>query len=181
MPPAVPAPVVTGTDSYYRDRRADFVRRHPTGEPPSYYARYGDKCLQQFLRVEPDFTPDGQAWLQRTLVALQELMEAARADDPAAFGALEQDGDEFTRFAFSTHARAYLDAGLLRLPVDDLWRIVRTPDLVDLLTRDGVKEIAAVLDAMSLGDVAAILSASLGPRPGRPNAAQGQPPSRAVS
>ncbi len=160
MTAATPAPVATGTDTYYRDRHADFVARHPATAPPSYYARYGDKCLQQFLRVEPEFTPDGQAWLRRTLVQLQEMMEAARADDPAAFGALERDDDGFTRFAFSTHARAYLEAGLLRLPVDDLWRIVRTPDLVDLLTRDGVKEIVEVIDELSLGDVATILSAT---------------------
>lgn len=161
-----PVPVPTGTDTYYRDRHRDFVRRQPGGVAPSYYHRYGDKCLQQFLRVEPALTPDGQAWLRRTLVMLQEMMEAARADDPAAFGALELDDEGFTRFAFSTHADAYLEAGLLRLPVDDLWRIVRTPDLVDLLTRDGVKEIVDVIEELSLGDVAAILSATWAARSG---------------
>lgn len=89
------------TDHYYRDRLADFAARCPDATPPSYYADYGDKSLQQFRRTEPHLTVEGQRWLQRTLVDLQERLEHRRADDPAGFGRLERDSDAFGKVAVS--------------------------------------------------------------------------------
>ncbi len=153
---ALPLPVPAGTETYYLDRRDDFVRRCPDHEPPNYYAHYGDKCLHQFLAVEPELTPDGQGWLRRTLRLLQDFMEEARAQDPEHFSRLELDGERFEDFAFETHSTAYLEAGLLALPVEDLWKIVKTPDVSDLLRPDGLREILDVVEAMALDDLGAI-------------------------
>lgn len=154
--PLLVAAVPTGTPSYYRDRHDDFLRRHPTGQPPTYYLAYGDRCLQQFLRAEPTMTPPGRAWLRGTMWALQEMVEGTRLADPEAFDVLERDDDEFHDFAFSLHAPAYLEAGLFELPVDDLWRIIRTPDLSDLVTPDGLQAIAHVVAAARPHDVARV-------------------------
>ncbi len=160
---SLPQPLPTGTETYYLERRHDFLRRQPLEEPPTYYAEYGDKCLHQFVAVEPDMTPDGKTWLRRTLRLLQDKMEDALAADPEHFARLELDDKRFEEFAFSTHSQAYLDAGLLELPVDDIWRIVRTPDLMDLLRPNALREIVDVLEETSLHDVAAILLRRLHP------------------
>ncbi|MGC4067398.1 MAG: hypothetical protein QM784_22685 [Polyangiaceae bacterium] len=54
---------------------------------------------------------------------------------------LEQRNDAFRSFAYGTHQDAYLNAGLRFLPVTDLARIAATPDLGDLLTVDGIKQL----------------------------------------
>jgi hypothetical protein len=143
----LPKPVPTGSDDYYRHRRADFARRTPDGVPPSYYLDFGDKCLHQFRRTEPDLTPEGQRWLQRTLVDLQVRMEQLRSDDPTAFGRLELDGKSFKNCAFEMHSEAYLASGIADLPLGDLRKIAGTPDAADLLTPSGQKEIAQVVRA----------------------------------
>ncbi len=155
------APVPTGSEAYYRQRLSDVVRRRPDLTPPTYYADYGDKCLHQFVAIEPQLTPSGQDWLRTTLRLLQEKMEERRREDPEGFALLETDGEAFNDFAFSTHSEAYVEAGLFELPLDDLWKIIRTPDVVDLLRPKGLVEIADVLEQMSLSDAAAIIRRSL--------------------
>ncbi len=152
-----PRPLPTGTETYYLLRRDDFLLRQPDTEPPSYYVRYGNKCLHQFLAIEPKLTEDGQGWLRRTLRILQELMERELARDPERFAALELDDERFEDFAFSTHSTAYLQAGLLELPLDDLLKIAVTPDVRDLLRPDGIVQIVDLLEEVSLHDVATIL------------------------
>ncbi len=141
----LPMPVQTGTDHYYQDRLADFERRNPEADPPSYYADYGDRCLHQFRRAEPSLTEQGQEWLQRTLVDLQERLEQRCIGDPAGFGRLEQDSDAFEKMAFNMHSDAYLSSGIADLPVSDLLKIVNTPDVADLITAQGLKEIFEVI------------------------------------
>lgn len=58
MQTLAPGAVATGTATYYRERLADFVQRFPDHKPPPYYLAYGDKCLHQFLDVEPRLTAD---------------------------------------------------------------------------------------------------------------------------
>lgn len=137
--------VATGTASYYLDRLVDFLQRCPESSPPSYYADYGNKCLGQFLVTKPRLSPRGQLWIDDTLELLQEMMEQERRRDDVRFAEMEQDDDAFREFAFGTHARAYQDAGVFELGLYDLWRIVRTPDLSDLLTDEGLKEIARLV------------------------------------
>ena len=68
----------------------------------------------------------------------------------------------FHEFASSTHSSAYLESGLFELPATDLWKILRTPDASDLLTVDGITQIAKVLRQLETGDVSGIASATLG-------------------
>ncbi len=161
----LPRAVPVDTETFYLDRRDDFLRRHPDGEPPTYYVDYGDKCLHQFLAVEPRLTTDGQGWLRRTMRNLQLLMEQMREEDPEGFAELELDAGRFEDRAFETHSTAYLEAGLFRLPADDLVKIIRTPNLGDLLRPDGIREILEVVEDVSLRDLATILRRTLVDRP----------------
>ena len=140
-----PRPVATGTTTYYLDRLADFRRRWPEASPPSYYADYGNKCLGQFLSTKPILSPRGQRWIDDTLQRLQQMMEQERRHDGQGFAAKECDDDTFREFAFGTHAQAYQDAGVFELGVADLWKIVRTPDLKDLLNDEGRKEVGRLV------------------------------------
>jgi len=140
--------VPVGTDHYYLDRLADFAARCPDVTPPSYYADYGDKCLHQFRRTEPHLTAQGQRWLQRTLVDLQERLEHRRAGDPTGFGQIERDSDAFGKMVFEMHSDAYLGSGISDLPVSDLFKIAKTPDVADLVTAEGLKQLFEVISGM---------------------------------
>lgn len=156
----VPQPLPTGTETYYRDRVADFVRRHPDAQHPSYYLDFGDKCLHQFLATKPELSGDGQRWLDTTLRLLQDAIEAKLGEDPAVFDRLELDDDAFHEFAFSTHGDVYIEAGIFTLPADDLWRILRTPDMTDVVSPDGIAEILELLGKLDRDDVANIVDAT---------------------
>ena len=149
--PSLPAPVATGTLTYYQDRLADFRRRHPDKEPPDYYLGYGNKYLQRFWDRQ-DLSPKAREWMERTLKNLQEAIEEKRALDPLAFEQLELDNEAFRRFAYDTHPKAYLDAGLLDLSAPDLVRVGTTPDIGDLLTKDGISQVGQILGEMKPAD-----------------------------
>jgi hypothetical protein len=151
-------PVPTGTDTYYRARGADFARRHPERPLPTYYLEYGDKCLKQFRAVAPHLSRGGQEWLESTLQLLQQAIEERLQTDPADFEQLELDDQGFQDFAFSTHAQAYIDGGIFELPADDLWRILRTPDITDVMSPDGISEILVLLAELDRHDITRILT-----------------------
>ncbi len=132
-----------GTLDYYRNRRDDFVRRNPGVEPPDYYMDYGDKYARRFSEeLYPNLSERGQEWLVDARRGLQERMEARRREDPAAFAELERNPEAFRRFAYDTHPDAYMEAGLSRLPPSDLAQIPVTPDRRDLLSPDGLRQVA---------------------------------------
>ena len=155
---SMPKPVPTGTDTYYRRRGADFDRRHPNRQQPTYYLEYGDKCLHQFRAVGPTLSRGGREWLESTLQLLQEAMEERLLQDPIEFEQLELDDRGFQDFAFSTHAQAYIDGGIFTLPVDDLWRILRTPDLTDVVSSVGIAEVLGLLAKLDRDDIAHIVT-----------------------
>ena len=157
---SLPQPVPTGTDDYYRRRSDDFARRHPDRQQPSYYIEYGDKCLHQFRAVGPQLSDSGRQWLESTLRLLQEAIEERLEHDAAEFEQLELDDQSFQKFAFSTHARAYIDGGILTLPAGDLWRILRTPDITDVVSPDGIAEVLELLTNLNRHDVAHIVRTS---------------------
>ena len=132
-PSKIPAECPMGPD-FYRCRYNDFYRRHPGAPPPhapSYYLNYGDKYYKRFhAYTTDDLTPEGLAWMDRTGVNLQEAMEAKRLEDPMAYAQLEEDDAAFKRFAYDTHPRSYIDAGLFKLPVQDLQKIRPHPRLL---------------------------------------------------
>ena len=133
-----------GDLNYYRDRNDDFIRRNPGRSPPDYYLGYGDKYAQRFTTdLRSKLSAAGQVWDSKALTLLQRAMEQRRTGDPAAFAALELDGTQFRSFAFGTHPAAYIGAGLATLDPQDVLLIVDTPDVKDLLTDDGIKQIVA--------------------------------------
>lgn len=153
----LPAEVRTPSNDYYRQRHDDFVRRNPGVKPPDYYLNYGQKYLEKFSSLGPkDLSPAGLAWRDRTLKALQDAIEMKRAEDPVAFAQLERDPAAFKKFAYDTHADAYVNSGLFNLPAQDLVKIATTPELRDLLGKDGVRQIVDVIGRLKPEDVARI-------------------------
>lgn len=133
-----------GTD-YYRLRAEDFKRRHPDLPVPTYYMGYGDKYVNRFTdELYPKLSPVGKEWLLKARLNLQVAIEARLKQDPVAFDRLERDDDAFLEFAYDTHPKAYLDAGLEKLPLKDLVRIGMTPDTRDLATLNGLEQVVEV-------------------------------------
>lgn len=160
-----PASLTVGTADYYRRRCEDFTRRHggPPPEPPHYYMEYGDKYRAKFAALDGgDLSPEGLAWRDCTLRKLQQMIEDRCAADPCGFADVELDDAAFKRLAFDTHPAAYTDCGLLQLPLGDLVKIGRTPDLSDsLLDWDGLSQVAEVLKKMKPSDAKDIADATL--------------------
>lgn len=138
--PNQPASLETlkGSRDYYIERYKDFRRRNPEAEAPDYYLNYGVKYLDRFGELKPNLSPQGQEWLDKTRVNLQQHMQDKIAQDPAAFAEMERNPEAFKNFAYATHPQSYLDAGLRNVPYADRIRIGLTPDGSDLLTKDGV-------------------------------------------
>jgi Domain of unknown function (DUF4157) len=139
-----PVPAAVTTVGYYVARNKDFQKRYPSAppNPPSYYMGYGDKYAHRFTTVlSPKLSAKGQAWIWRTFTSLQLAMENKLIADKAAFDVMEKDDNAFKKFAYSTHPKAYLEGGLHQLPVTDLVTIAKTPDIGDLLTLDGIKQV----------------------------------------
>ncbi len=140
-----------GNLDYYRCRAADFVVRNPGHALPDYYLEYGDVYVRRLTaETQPLLSPVGQAWMDRARVNLQIAMEARREADPQAFAELERDASAFRAFGFETHTAAYRDAGVDQLPLRDLILIGITPDMQDLLGKDGLRQLLSI--AHVLGD-----------------------------
>jgi hypothetical protein len=158
----LPAEIPTGTKDYYKQRYDDFVRRNPGMTPPAYYMEYGQKYCDRFASLGPkDLTPEGLKWRDKTLKALQEAIETKRMEDPVGFAQLERDPEAFKKFAYDSHPDAYVDSGLYKLPAQDLVKIGTTPDLKDLLTKDGVRQVAVALSKMKPEDIGNVAKSTL--------------------
>lgn len=144
----LPNPVPPNGDlGYYAARNGDFKTRYKECglRPPSYYLSYGKKYVDRFtLETSSRLTPEGQAWLGRARVNLQLAIENRRQADPADFDRLEKNDAAFTSFAYGTHADAYWNAGLGDLDVFDLANIGLTPDVRDLMAKDGLVQVADI-------------------------------------
>jgi hypothetical protein len=82
-------------------------------------------------------------------------------EDPVGFAQLERDPEAFKKFAYDSHPDAYVNSGLYELPAQDLVKIGTTPDLKDLFTKDGLRQVAVALSKMRPGDVADVAKESL--------------------
>jgi hypothetical protein len=152
-----PAAVKTGTLDYYKQRYDDFVRRNPGVKPPDYYLSYGDKYCQKFSQLGPkDLTPQGLKWRDATLKNLQNAIEKKRMEDPEGFAKLERDPAAFKKFCYDSHPDAYIQGGLFKLPAQDLLKIGSTPELRDLLGKDGIRQTVEVLKQMGVKDLGKI-------------------------
>lgn len=160
LPQSLPAKL-GGTD-YYVARVEDFKRRHPDLPVPTYYMGYGDKYVRRFTEeLAPRLSPVGQAWLAQARLNLQLAFENEIKKDPVAFDRLEQNDEAFLEFAYDSHPKAYLDAGLEKLPLKDLVKIGLTPDLRDLLTVNGLEQVADVAAGMAAKKARAYLERGL--------------------
>ena len=145
LPAAIPA---VGSLDYYAERHADFADRYAgTGlAAPDYYLGYGDKYVRRFSNeVGPLLSAPGQVWLVDVRERLQVAIESERERDPSGFDALERDSAAFRSFAFDPHPECYWNAGLGELPIADLLTIGLTPDTPDLLSFDGLGQVADIV------------------------------------
>lgn len=140
-----------GTTGYYRWRHGDFMRRHPDlrepdpGHIPDYYLAYGEKYVLRFSQeLFPRLSDKGKEWLVKTRLNLQVAIENRRKAGDREFTQLEEDPPSFRKFAFNTHVPAYMDAGLADLPLSDLLKIVATPEMKDILRKDGRTQIFTI-------------------------------------
>ncbi|BAP57588.1 hypothetical protein THII_3291 [Thioploca ingrica] len=121
--------------SYYQKRHDDYVLRHSCckskSSPPDYYLDYGLKYCEKFtLETYPKLSPEGQQWLKKARCNLQIMMEKGLQNKPE----LELNSEKFRKFAFNTHPKAYLDAGLANLKNPKDWfYISTTPELKEWL------------------------------------------------
>lgn len=153
-----PVAVQPGSSDYYQQRYDDFVARNPGVDPPDYYLGYGQKYAERFSSLDGrDLSPEGLAWRDATLVALQQAIEDKRTEDPEAFAELERDPEAFRRFAFGTHPDAYVESGLYDLPVQDLLVIAGTPDINDVLSQEGIDQSLITARMFGLGDAPDVL------------------------
>lgn len=150
LPKSAPVDVL-GTTGYYRWRYSDFMGRHPgLKEPdpehiPDYYLVYGEKYVLRFSRnLYPKLSDLGKEWLVKTRLGLQMAIENRCQADRKEFKELEENPPEFRTFAFDTHVSAYMNGGLADLPLRDLLKIGVTPELKDILRKEGRTQIFAI-------------------------------------
>ena len=133
---------------YYTARAKDFEARHTTAPhltPPDYYLAYGDKYVRRFTdQLRPKLGPAGQNWLDLTSFLLQWQIEERRKTHPVEFIKLEENPAAFKRLAYSTHAEAYIRAGIAYLPFKEWCLIALTPDLGDILCLEGLQQVVKV-------------------------------------
>ncbi len=145
--PALAGKIAFNID-YYAARARDFEARHRTAPhltPPDYYLAYGDKYVRRFTdQLRPKLSPAGQNWLDLTSFLLQWQIEEWRKANPAGFIRLEEDPAAFKRFAYSTHAKAYIRAGIAYLSLKEWCLIALTPDLGDILCLAGIRQVVKV-------------------------------------
>ncbi|WP_447640673.1 MULTISPECIES: DUF6443 domain-containing protein [Chitinophagaceae] len=126
---------------YYKNRFDYFRQNNPEMKPPDYYMNYGDKYIRRFVNItKAQLSIEGQKWLYKALVNLQNAMDKGIEQDPS----IEYDNEKFTDFAFGTHADAYTNAGILKLSIMDKIKISLTVDPDDLLSSRGISQAAEV-------------------------------------
>ena len=87
---------------------------------------FGDVNVRRFtLELRPKLSIWGKEWVDSTRGLLQSAIENLRDADPEAFDRLEQDDKAFTKFAFDSHPRAYIQGGLATVTDDDAVMIMK--------------------------------------------------------
>jgi RHS repeat-associated protein len=138
--PAAPSYLI-GTPAYYEWRYND-MRNRNGGVPPQYhyYMNYGYKYALRFQNeTVNEVSNRGKRWLGEVMVNLQKAMEERLSKrDGTTF---ELDEQAFNNFAFVSHREAYWNKDgstpLYTLNTVDLFSIVLTPNLKDLLSSEG--------------------------------------------
>jgi len=153
----LPAEVRTPSADYFRQRADDFARRNPGAPVPELYQGQGQRSLEKLASLgSKDLQPAGLAWRDRAVKALQDAVELNRAADPAAFAQLERDPEAFKKFTADALTEACVHSGVLNLSAQDQVKLATTPELRELLGKEGVKQIAATIGKLKPEDVARI-------------------------
>jgi hypothetical protein len=113
--------------------------------PSGYLVGYGAKYAERFYRqTRPWMSAEGQAWLDGTLVCLQEELRASiDASTPCA---------EVRAIAFDSHPGCYVDNGFCDLPFVDWLAVLATVDGTDWLSHDSQRQVIATARACLSGD-----------------------------
>lgn len=152
---AQPSEVRTPSADYFRQRADDFARRNPDAVAPELYQGQGQRSLEKLSSLgAKDLQPAGLAWRDRAVKGLQDAVEQKRAADPAGFAQLERDPEAFKKFTSEALSQACVQAGVLNLSAQDQVKLATTPELRDLLGKEGVKQIASKIGKLSSDDVA---------------------------
>ncbi|OWP82908.1 hypothetical protein BWK59_13375 [Flavobacterium davisii] len=142
-----PTPFYTkllGHTGYYAWRARDFMRQNKGMAVPDYYMGYGHKYINRFTNeTNRTMSSAGRTWLKEARKNLQVAIENRLAQPDGAD--LERNNDKFRSFAFDSHVDAYWNENgkvpLYTLGAVDLTKILLTPDVKDLTSSDGLRQV----------------------------------------
>lgn len=102
-----------------------------------YLLGYGARYAREFyFETRPRMSARGKAWLDGVLVCLQhELRDSIGVGSSC---------EEVRRTAFDQHPDCYVESGFCTLAIPDLLQIPATIDGRDLLSRDGLRQVASI-------------------------------------
>ncbi|WP_434574817.1 RHS repeat domain-containing protein [Riemerella anatipestifer] len=137
-----------GHIGYYAWRDRDFRRQNPGKTAPDYYMEYGHKYINRFTNeTSKTMSRSGKIWLREARKNLQVAIEDRLAKPDGAD--LERDNDKFRSFAFDSHISAYWNetgkVPLYTLGAVDLTKILLTPDVKDLVSSDGLRQVKGMI------------------------------------
>ena len=133
-----------GRPEFYDERHNDFLSRFPNKNAPEYYKKYGYKYCKKFQdETRHKLSEAGKEWVDKTLVALQLKLNAIIMKDPL----LELNETQLKTAAFDSHVEAYIESGVLELPLSDKIDILLTVDWVDLSSSEGFKQVLNIIGA----------------------------------
>jgi hypothetical protein len=105
-----------------------------------YLLGYGARYARAFyFDTRPRMSRRGKEWLDRVLVCLQHDLHEAITMDTAR--------DVIRRTAFDQHPHCYATSGFCTLPLRDVLEVPATIDGKDLLSKDGLRQLAAMVPA----------------------------------
>ena len=93
----------------------------------------------------------GKLWIEQVTTLLQESLDKSITEmDDQDPNHPEKSDIQLKKTAFATHAPAYIKGGLLDLPLMDLVYIALTPNIEDLISKEGLTQIYQILTTMFL-------------------------------
>ncbi len=129
-----------GEPNYYNERHTDAEGRLGEGNSPEYYIKYGEKYYNEFKNIKSYLSPEGAEWVDETAFLLHEAITDLLIENPE----IEENNEAFREAAFETHAQAYIEGGILELPITDKMRILFTVDIEDLFKSEGISQVMEV-------------------------------------
>lgn len=137
-----------GRPDYYLLR---FARSRETLDSPGpdYYLTYGALYCAIFWGMRKRMSESGQDWFDRTVIALQELIDHLAEREPELFVEMEAEPPKFRNWAVGVHRQVYEKTGFHKLPFHDMALIANSLFLKDILGGVGMKTtLGIVWDAL---------------------------------